>query len=212
MNSLIQFLFSRPTEDGRYRMRFADLYHSYREFLAEEDIPNVKQNVYDEEKYLVAVLTESLLAVLSVLQGDKREFLLRRYLHTVVEQLRRPAYPENYPTDTLTSVVMGLFGHPTLFDVSGTKLIKESPLSLDPFPRFEDVQHYVGRIWAGDRHDQYMNSFSIAFYSFLLTVREEENASEFVYRYLSAMLQLELMPAGADSYDFPERTTYQIRF
>jgi len=193
-------------------MRFADLYHSYREFIAEEDIPNVKQNVYDNEKYLVAVLTESLLAVLSVLQGDKREFLIRRYLHTVVEQLRRPAYPENYPLVSLVEAVMGLFGQSTLFDVQGVKFIKENPLSLNPFPRYEDVQYYTGRIWAGNRHDPYMNSFSIAFYSFLLTVREEENASEFVYRYLSSMLQLELMPAGADSYDFPERTTYQIRF
>lgn len=214
MNTLIQFLYSRPTEDGRHRMRYADLFHTYRELIQMEDLPNVKNNVYDEERYLVATLTHSLLAAASVIQGDKQEFLIRRYLQTVVEELRRPAYPEKYPSESLMDTLMGLFGHPSLFDVRGPKFIKEHPMTLNPFPRYEDVQHYVGRIFAGERHDSSLNSFTLGFYSFLLTIQEEPNPSELTYRYLSAIIQLESLPAGTDRYDNPEpeKTTYLLRF
>lgn len=216
MNSLIQFLFSRPTQEGQHRMRFADLYHSYREFIAEEDIPNVKQNVYDDAPQLIALLTNSLLSALHAVQGDKQVFLLRRYLHSVVELLRRPAYPAHYPCESVTDLLWGVLGYPSPFPVRGLEYVKQNPLTLNPLPSFEVVQSYVGHIFSEcvlmseNRHDNFLNGFTLGFYALLLTLQGEEDAQDKVGRYLASSLKLDRL--GEDYYDHPANETYSVTY
>lgn len=216
MNSLIQFLFSRPTEDGRHRMRFADLYHSYREFITEEAIPNVMNSVYDWEVPLMSVLTNSLLATLHVLQGDKQSFLARRYLQTVVELLRRPAYPAHYPCESHMDILWGILGYPSSFVLRGMEYVKQNPLTLNPMPSFEAIQSYVGNIfsygiWESEHRDKsFLNGFTIGFYALLLTLQGEEEVWDKVKTYLATFLILDKQ--DENYYEYPANVTYTVRY